>query len=691
MLESYKNISIFLFMNFIVIFSSYQFLKLFSLKSLADNIQAFALLFCSQIILTEIFLGIFKNNKLTLPNLIIVNLLILIVSLLFVKKRSSLRESRFFLDAELFKNKVVVFAISCIMGFGLVKIFINLVNPPFGWDSLHYHFTFPVEWLKHGNLVNPIVVSCDPSPTYYPFNGSLFFLWLILPLKNVFIADLGQVPFFIIAFITVYSLARKLNLSREYALYSSCIFTLVPNYFKQLEIAYTDIMVAALFLIALYYLFLLNKKMTVQNSVLFSISLGLLIGTKTIALPYAFILYIPFLYFCLRDFKLKKFFILFLLSVFLMIILGGFSYIRNFLETGNPLYPLDLKLFNKEIFKGVIEGTVYRAHTVPKDYSLAKILFSEGLGAQTVIFILPAILLGLPITLIKRKNGLSFSHVYFLILPILLILVYRFIIPLVSLRYLYALLGIGVIIAFYLADILNLPKKLIRILVTLCVFGSIAELANKSDLFISLLFSVALFFMLTCLFKEIKIKKIFKFAFFILIALFLLLIILEKDYVKNEHQRYIKMVKYSGFWPEATKAWFWLNQNTKGNNIAYIGRPIPFPLYGRNFKNNVYYVSVNKTDPAKLHYFKNSKYVWSNDGESMHRTFEENENYRGMPDYQIWLGNLLRRQTDYLFIYSLHHLKIIRFPVEDVWANNHPEIFNLVFKNGTIHIYEIIK
>jgi hypothetical protein len=633
---------------------------------------------------------------LSLQNVIISSFVVLFIVLAIVKigrikTEFRLQETFYSVVDSLKFNKIEFLCLSVLLGFAVTKIIINLVNPPFGWDNLNYHFTFPVEWLKHGNLVNPIVAFCDPSPSYYPINGSLFFLWLILPLKNVFIADLGQVPFFIIAFLTVYALARKLNLSKEYSLFSASLFTLVPNYFKQLEIAYIDIMVAALFLIALYYLFLLNRGEPIRNTILFSISLGLLVGTKTTALPFAFILYIPFLYYCFSRLKPKKFLLLTLASILFVILSGGFVYLRNFFETGNPLYPLNLQLFNKIIFKGVIDSSVYRAHTLVSDYSLAKILFSEGLGAQTVIFILPAILLGLPITIIKRKKDLNFNHIYFLILPILLILAFRFIIPLANLRYLYASLGIGVILGFYLVDILNLPKKIIITLLAICIFASIAELASHLELVISILFSSVLFFRLPYLLKFIKNKEKYKILFFVLIVLFLILTILEKDYVKNEYQRYIKMVKYSGFWPDATKAWFWLDQNTKGDNIAYVGRPIPFPLYGTNFKNNIYYVSVNKTEPARLHFFKNSKYIWGYDGESMHKAFEENKNYRSMSDYQTWLNNLLKHNTDYFFVYSLHQTKAIQFPIEDLWAVDHPEIFNLVFRNDTIHIYKIKK
>ena len=121
--------------------------------------------------------------------------------------------------------------------------------------------------------------------------------------------------------------------------------------------------------------------------------------------------------------------------------------------------------------------------------------------------------------------------------------------------------------------------------------------------------------------------------------------LLNIDYRKNEYRRYISMVKYSGFWPQAVQAWAWLNNNTVGNNIAYVGRPVPFPLYGTDFKNNVYYVSVNKTDPAMAHYFPNSRYSWGANFMELHQNLEAEGNYREHPDYSVWLANLKKERS----------------------------------------------
>ena len=660
-----------------------------------DSILSLFIFYFTQIVFTELLLGIF--GILYLRNVILLNTVIFLIILYMTRNK----ESSFdfmgikYTLTELLGNKVILLGVSVILGFGLVKVFINLVNPPFGWDSLNYHFTFPVEWLKHGNLYNPITICDDPAPSYYPINGSLFFLWLIFPLKNVFLADLGQIPFFVLAFLAVFNISRKLRITREISFYAAMLFILIPNLFKQLGIAYVDIIVAALFSVCVNFLFLLNEKFSIQNVLIYSMSLGLLLGTKTVALPYTVLLFIPFLYFLLKNIN-KAY--LCLIFIIIVVILGGFSYIRNFFDTGNPLYPLDFgsafggKLFGRAIFTGVINSSVYRAHFKIEDYRISKLLFHEGLGVQTILFILPAIFLALPATIIKRRNTLNLNLVYFLILPILIYLNYRYIIPLANTRYLYPLLGIGMIMGFYTVGLLNIPKIIINILVFICILASMSELAKRQELVSSIIVTILLFFVLTPFLKTFKglIKKPLFIGFFPLFII-LGLVCLNRYYTINEYPRYSKMVKYSGFWPDATKAWEWLNQNTNGNNIAYVGRPVPFPLYGTNFKNNVYYVSVNKTEPAKLHYFPDSHYHWGYDFLSLHKNLETKGNYRGNADYSIWLNNLLKQNTDYLFIYSLHQTKGILFSIEDEWAKVNPYKFNPVFINDTIHIYRLIK
>jgi len=683
-------VSIFLFMNIIVAVSSFVIAyRLINAQSFTDSLIAWLIFYFTQIIFSELVLGFF--GMLFLKNVILLNLIVLLIVWQCGRKHSIAFDLKPLKAAipGLFNNKVIFLGVCIISCFGLVKVFINLVNPPFGWDSLNYHFTFAVEWLKHGNLVNPITICDDPAPTYYPIGGSLFFLWLIFPFKSVFLADLGQVPFFVLSFLAAYSISRKIGLDRDYSFLAATLFFIIPNFFKQLQIAYVDVILAALFLTCVNYLLLLDREFSFKNVLILSLGVGLLLGTKNIALPYAALLLIPFVYLSAKNMNRVY---LFIFSIIIVLSLGAFSYIRNIIETGNPLYPFDFNLFGQPLLKGVIAAADYRSHLNIENYRLSRLLFHEGLGLQALIFILPSIFLALPATLLRRKT-VNFVLAYFMILPLLLYLVYRYMIPIANARYLYPLLGLGVILGFYTAMVLNINKHFINIASFACILSSMGQLAKRQELVVSMLLTFSVFVLAVILIKQKAVVLINKTLFIPALSSFLiiLLVLLQKDYIKNEYPRYIKMVKYSGFWPDAARAWDWLNNNTLGNNVAYVGRPVPFPLYGTNFKNNVYYVSVNKTEPAKLHYFPHSRYHWGNDFLSLHKNLEENGNYRGGADYSVWLNNLNKRNTDFLFVYSLHQTRDIEFPIEDNWAENNAEKFKPVFINQTIHIYKIIR
>lgn len=691
MLEIYSNIIVFLVMNSIVAVGAYQFLKLFGLTCLLDNLLAYALLFCSQIIITELVLGIF--GRLTLTNLIILNLAVLLVALPLLRREPPLKGLKFSLVSDLLKNKLIAFAFSCILGFGIVKVLVNLINPPFGWDSLNYHFTFPVEWIKYANLVNPITISDDPSPTYFPMNGSLIFVWLVFPFKSAFLADAGQLPFFILCFIAVFAIARKIGVSREYSALAASLFVLIPNFFKQLEIGYVDVMLTSFILIAINFLLLLNENFNLKNLVICAVALGLAVGTKTISVVYGTIISVLFILILLKQKNLKKTLLSLIIYSLVVVLLGGFTFIRNFLLTKNFLYPVSVKIFGRTLFKGVMEMSYYKAHLVPRDYSFEKLLFHEGLGAQAILLIIPAIFLSIPLTLLKNKSKANIVFIYLFSIPFLMYLAYRYVIPANASRYLYSFFALGMVIAFYCLQILKINRRALYFLSIICILSSLPELARRAQVPYSLVSSSLIFVAAFINFKKIDVSRktrIVIFCFFALIFIFGLGVV-EKIYLENEFPGYLKpKLAKSPFWPDAANAWLWLNSHTDSSRIAYVGRPVPFPLYGRRLKNEVYYVSVNKGKPY-LYAYPNGHYQRKKEYITLHRNLEEPGNYRENADYSVWLSNLLKQDTDYLFVYSLHQTQDIEFPLEDKWALANPLKFAPVFTNETVHIYKIVK
>ena len=680
------------FMNLIVLVSAYLLTyKLFAFRRLIDSCLAFFIFYFGQIIVTQTFLGI--AGRLNLKNVILLNSVLCVVIWLAARgKKSSfstygLREGL----RDFFSNKIVLFAVAFMLGFGIVKIAINLINPPCGWDDISYHLVFPVEWLKSGNLNTPISICDDPSTPYYPINGNLFFLWFMFPLSNVFLADLGQVPFFLIAFFAIYAICRKLDLTKELSFYAAALFLITPNVFKQLEISYVDVMVAALFLGALNFLLALTQEFSYRHLIAWSVYVGAFLGTKTSAILYGGLLIIFFVFLLvanlLKEGRAGKISVYFLIFVSLAILLGGYSYIRNYLLTGNPLFPADITLLGRKVFKGVMPFSTYRAHWTPGDFNLKKFLFGEGMGGQFLIFVLPSLLVSIPLAFqaLRKSRNPALSFMY--MLPILLYLVFMKFMPQYWVRYLYPFLGAGYIVSMLAVQHFNIPRILLKILIFACVVGSVAELCGHFDLFCSMMLSIMFFFLLPFL-TRIRLRLIsltFGAAFLLILFSFL-----NRDYDKHEFERYVLGNKqYMGYLKDDRLAWKWVNDHTKNSRIAYTGIPHMLPLYGTLFKNDVLYVSVNKVHPAQLHNFTHACYTWDTDYLKVIKGLERQGNFRENPDYSTWRKNLLSENIEYLVVYSFRRLKNAVFPFEDDWAQSHPGDFDLAYRNDAVHIFRL--
>ncbi len=670
--------------------------KYFGVKLITDSILVCFILSFAQIVLVLTFLGII--GRLYFFNVFITHLLVLLVILFsgFRKERPVFVKP----DIEpLVKNNLILFAVSVFSAFFLVKIFHNLLNPPLDADSLLYHLAFPATWIKNGNLNTPFFIfgsapvmipgALETSPpSYYPINASLFFTWLILPLKSAFLADSGEIPFYFIGILAVYSILRKYNLNQETALLSGFLLMLTPNIFKQIKTAsQIDVICMVLFLLVFVTLLLLKFDFNFKNAALFGITAGLFVGTKFNNLIWLAAL-LPLIFYTLyQGIKLKKFSAVKIISLLgvigLMVILfGGYMFIKNFFFTGNPIFPVELKIFGKVIFKGLIDSATYRMQLFTGDVMNLTKLFREGLGVQLFALIIPCTFLPLVFYRYLKTRVPSLGEYLLLFLtPLIALILFKLFIGVYVARYFFPYLSIGLLTAVIFIIKLPYGEKYFKFVVFVSILAASFELAHRSELVLSLLLALLFFAVLVSNKKQVMVfyqSKMCGKAILIILSLGLLMLgFLNNKYNQEEFDRYTSNFSKKEAWQiDIGRSWKALNELTKGGaKVAYTGRQELYPLFGSRLKNEVKYISVNEKEITPYN--------------------RPEGRYRQIKDFTSWRENLKQYKAEYLFVALPRFLNResedpAKFPIEDEWAVAHPGDFQLVFGNSLSHIYKVL-
>lgn len=681
----------------IVIFSSWLLTReYFGIRLFSESILISFMLFFAQIVLVMLFLGMM--GQLYYANVFMAHVVVfLIIVSIYLKK-----ENHGFVrpNLEPFMNSNVLFlAVAIFSSFFLMKAFFNLINPPQIPDSLQWYLAYPATWIKAGNLDNPFFVF-GASPivnpgsletgmmSYYPINPELFYAWLMLPIRNAFLADLGEAPFYIIGIIAFYLILKKYNVNDKIALLSGFLWALVPNIFKQLKTgSLIDVICSVLFLLVFYTLLLLKQNFTFRNAILFGISAGLLVGTKItnfvwLAAFLPFACYLLFKAVKAHKLTLSKVAAYLGVIVFMVVLFGGYIYIKNYFFTGNPLFPVNVKIFGKTIFSGLLDNTAYAIYMAKNDrFNLMNILFHEGLGVQFLTLILPCTFIPLVIhKYLKGKVKLFGEHILLFLTPLLMLILYIAFINVWRMRYFFPYFTFGLLTAVIFITSLPRGNKYLVFISFISIVAAAFELAKGYELVISILLSLVIFIALVLYKKQViefyRSKSFIKAGIIAFLAGILFLVYFNNKYDREEFDRYPSSFSKKESWQvDLGKGWRWFNEETKnGARVAYAGRSEFYPLFGSKLKNNVKYVSINAKEVSPYN---------KPDGLC-----------RQTKDFSAWIENLRKARIEYLFaaLPCAENREVddpARFTIEDEWALGHPQLFKLLFKNSLVHIYSV--
>ncbi|MBN2056253.1 hypothetical protein JW905_15115, partial [bacterium] len=332
-------------------------------------------------------------------------------------------------------------------GFGTMPfligfVFISLVilqiawdarwNGPEGWDVFTYHLGFPAEWLSRKALLNPLQSYGDFSPPFYPLNSSLVAAWTMLLSGSDLLAKHVQLVFLIIGLPALYRACRSLGASPRAAALAPLAFGLVPIVLGNTGVAYCDLSLAGAYALALAQVLRVQEQPTMRRSLIAGLAAGIFLGAKYSAVPFSIVLWILWLLLLAGMTGKIRHATAFAAGIAAG---GGYTYIRNLIITGNPLFPAEIKVGGRLLLPGWIDPA-YLKHLDFHKIDLASMCFGPRsvaeLGLHAIVYLAPAVPLGICLALFGlRRNRLKtgLPRFWIMLAPALLFWLYYVSLP----------------------------------------------------------------------------------------------------------------------------------------------------------------------------------------------------------------------------------------------------------------------
>ncbi|MDP2939640.1 MAG: hypothetical protein Q8O13_06170 [Candidatus Omnitrophota bacterium] len=243
-----------------------------------------------------------------------------------------------------FNTKKSLFTYS-LLAILLVQVIFSLFGalaPPTDWDGLAFHLMQPKSYLAHINLTYNFL----PSFLTFPKNAEMLYL-LGMGLKSDILAKLINFAMGIMLAISIFSFSRK-YFSFNVCLLASTIFYTMPIVGGYLStMAFVDLFVYFYEFLAIYAFFNwwdTSKKFWL---VIAGIMIGFSMGVKYLSIVSFSLIVLGIIIKVLFIDKKNLNFLFSQLLVFipLAVLIPSYWYIRNFISTGNPFWPIFYRIF----------------------------------------------------------------------------------------------------------------------------------------------------------------------------------------------------------------------------------------------------------------------------------------------------------------------------------------------------------
>jgi len=599
--------------------------------------------------------------------------------------------------------------------------------PPFAQDDFTYHLVFPAEWAQSGTLNMRSVPFGNHSPTYYPMNTELFWVWLLIPFRQLFHINAAQSVFFVFSVVASYEIFRHCHASRRASLVAASLFGLCPVVVAELAKAYVDVAFGCFFLVALAAVLAFGRAPSAAKAFQIAAAVGLFAGTKIPGVVFTLLVLAPLTAVVLVWTWRRtgpssrpgagRIAAVLAGSGILFIAAGGWWYVRNLLLTGNPVFPLNVKVLGATLFEGAYNRTALPESHVSTLLDLYLLPFL-ALFAAAGLCVVGAALFKM-VSSAARGGGSSTERVYpgavllaGVVLPAVIVAIFHFLLPFDYARFVLALGALSAAGLLVPLDAAARPvRRITEILILLAlVTGLLVEssrellllplmnpprLASSGTVWGALCLGAVTFVCLPLLgllvhqgWKRIAARTVLG---ALLVAFFLAGNTVSDS--AGEH--------YVDWFRKSREHFTFIDEHYDGVTVAFCGSNRTLPLYGRKLANKVRYVNVNRAQGWLFHDFVSHF-------EADRRPLLEDRNgvgyYRSHKHYAAWIENLAAAGADILVVDQLvpwnrperKKNKLNKyacdrqyFPIESIWAERHKEKFQRVYTSPIVRIYEL--
>ena len=282
--------------------------------------------------------------------------------------------NRFQLSRPLSRLEQLMLAAISVVGIALLW---RLATQPITeYDSLGYHLPVMANWYQKQSFAMLEEFYYPEFPSTYPYNWEVLCTLFLMPFGEDFLVALPNLIAWVLLGISTHSISREMGATRTKSLGASALVLTLPIVMRHVNEMHADLPFAALFMAGLYWTLSFSRTRSLFHIALFLATLGMFLGVKTSGILYGIVLFATLVLLAVGAAKSpdkisklaphsnRQNILLGACAIVCFLFLGGFWYVRNLIQVGNPLGYVQVRLAGITLFPGPVTAGDFHKTTL---------------------------------------------------------------------------------------------------------------------------------------------------------------------------------------------------------------------------------------------------------------------------------------------------------------------------------------